>query len=48
VADEAFDDVASDDYDKDSEDFRQEIIDEAKDFAEGLALSDSDGWFYPD
>jgi hypothetical protein len=47
-ADETFDDLPSDDYDKDSEDVRQEIIDEANDFSDGLALSDSDGWFYPD
>ena len=47
-SDEALDDLANDDDDKDTEDVRQEIIDEANDFADGLALSDSDGWFYPD
>jgi hypothetical protein len=37
-----------DDWDRYGDEVRQEIIEEAYEFADGLARSDSDGWFYPD
>lgn len=48
VTDETSYDSDNDDYDKYADEARQEAIDEINDYADGLALSDSDGWFYPD